>query len=44
MEEMDLPEIEVGNRPAVLTLVHPPTICYREMKREYNMLRRKLNF
>ena len=39
MEEMDLPEIEVGRRRLVTLL----TSCCREMREEYNMLRRKLN-
>ena len=40
MEEMDLPEIEVGRRGIVMLL----RSFYREMREEYNMLRRKRNF
>ena len=40
MEEMDLPEIEVGRRGIVMLL----RSFYREMREEYNMLRRKRSF
>lgn len=41
MEEMDLPEIEVGNAEYTDGV---DTICCREMKEGFNMLRRKQNF